>query len=143
MSKKTVKCPKCGKTWQTSDARKTVCDNCRLDDKLKQINSYNKEHGTNVSYGEYDRVLQETATAKNTTHVVFAVHSKTSLKYLFRTRKPLKKGDVVATSQDPAICVCGSFELPEDALEIITHYCGAKQPLADIQGVYRLEEFTS
>lgn len=28
MSKKTVKCPKCGKTWQTDDALKVIISSC-------------------------------------------------------------------------------------------------------------------
>ena len=144
MSKKTVKCPKCGKSWQTDDARKTICDECRLNDKLQAVNTYNEEHGTNVSYGEFYKLTNEVVVPKTTTTVVFCVHSGASpTRYLFRTLKPLKKGDVVATSRDPAICVCDSFELPDDALKVIISSCGAKYPLSCVKGVYHLEEFTS
>lgn len=143
MSKKTVTCPKCGKSWHTDDAGKTICDECRSDVITQAVNTYIEEHGTNISYGEFYKLTNEVV-PKTTTTVVFCVHSGAlTTRYLFRTPKPLKKGDVVATSRDPAICVCDSFELPDDALKVIISSCGAKYPLSCVKGVYHLEEFTS
>lgn len=143
MSKKTVKCPKCGKSWQTDDARKTICDECRLNAMIQAVNTYNEEHAVNISYEGFYKAANGVV-PKTTTTVVFCAHSGASpTRYLFRTPKPLKKGDVVATSRDPAICVCDSFEVPDDALKVIISSCGAKYPLSCVKGVYRLEEFTS
>lgn len=134
MSKKTVTCPMCGKSWHTDDAGKTICDECRADVITTAVNTHIEEHGK----------LTNEVVPKTTTTVVFCVHSGAlTTRYLFRTPKPLKKGDVVATSRDPAICVCDSFELPEDALKVIISSCGAKHPLSCVRGVYHLEEFTS